>query len=386
MTDVPDQPQDRSDKKEADDAPKKKLSGKAKVILLLIAAVALVALGIWFVHYEMRGKYVETTDDAFLQADTVTVAPKVTGYVDKVYVVDHQVVTAGQPLIRIDPRDLLAKRAQYEAQVASADANAESARGALKEQGAAIDQAAAQLGISQRDASFATAEAARYAPLAASGAETREKLAERTNEAGKAANNVVAQRAALAAARLHVDSLQAQLHQALAQGRTARAQLDAANVDLAATEVTASVSGRIGDKQVRLGQFVSAGTRLMSVVPATIYVTANFKETQIGLMRTGQPADVEIDAIPGVVFNGRVDSLSPGTGAQFSLLPPQNATGNFTKIVQRVPVRIALAAGPRTAQLLMPGMSVKVKVDTLGAKGDLDERRDADRAAQVGTR
>jgi len=135
--------------------------------------------------------------------------------------------------------------------------------------------------------------------------------------------------------------------------------------------VRAAVAGRIGDKGVRVGQFVQPGTRMMSVVPlAAIYIVANFKETQIGLMRRGQPVEIEIDALPGTTLRGHVESLSPGTGAQFSLLPPQNATGNFTKIVQRVPVRIAIDASPAQRRLLVPGLSVEVAVDTIAAKNE----------------
>ncbi len=139
----------------------------------------------------------------------------------------------------------------------------------------------------------------------------------------------------------------------------------------------APIAGRVGDKTVTVGQFVSAGTRLMSLVPLDkLYVVANFKETQLALMRVGQPATIKVDALDGTELVGRVESLSPGTGAQFSLLPPQNATGNFTKITQRVPVRIALDATPAVRALLVPGLSVTVTVDTIGAKGDLKRIRD----------
>ena len=200
---------------------------------------------------------------------------------------------------------------------------------------------------SDADAKFAAGEVQRYTPLAESGAETREKLTTLRNQATQASNTAAAQHAALESAQRRIGALQAQIRQAEAQGETAQAQLSAANVNLGSTIVRASVDGRVGDKSVRVGQFVQSGTRLMSVVPlAKIYISANFKETQIGLMRPGQPATIEVDALPGVELKGHVDSVSPGTGAQFSLLPPQNATGNFTKIVQRVPVRIAIDAGP----------------------------------------
>jgi membrane fusion protein (multidrug efflux system) len=147
--------------------------------------------------------------------------------------------------------------------------------------------------------------------------------------------------------------------------------------------VKASVDGRVGDKSVRVGQYVSQGTRMMSVVPVqAIYITANFKETQLGLMGPGQPAHIKVDALSGVELRGHVESVSPGTGAQFSLIPPQNATGNFTKIVQRVPVRIAIDAGPDARRVLVPGLSVEVTVDTIGAKGEIARIKDQEQRRQ----
>jgi membrane fusion protein (multidrug efflux system) len=339
--------------------------------------LALILLLAWFIHYETRGKYVESTNDAYLRADSVTVSPKISGYVEQVLVADNQDVKAGQPLVRIDPRDYRAQSAQFQAQVDVADANAANVRATIGEQQAAIGQARAELAVARSDARFAAEEVARYTPLAASGAETREKLNSLRNQAAQAASRVAAQQAALTSAERRIGSLQAQIRQARAQGESAQAQLRAANVNVGSTIVRASVDGRVGDKTVRVGQFVQSGTRMMSVVPlGALYVAANFKETQIGLMRVGQPVTVEVDALPGVHLRGRVQSVSPGTGAEFSLLPPQNATGNFTKIVQRVPVRIAIDAGPEARAVLVPGLSLTVKVDTISAKGAEDRIKD----------
>lgn len=349
--------------------------------LLIAGIVVLIALIAWFVHYEVRGKYIESTNDAYLRADAVTVGPKISGYVEQVYVTDNQPVKAGQPLVRIDPRDYRAQAAQYQAQIDVATANADNIRAMIREQDAAIAQARAQLAVALSDAKFAADEVRRYTPLAQSGAETREKLSSLRNQAAQAANNAAAQRAALESAERRVGSLRAQVRQALSQGEAAQAQLAAANVNLASTIVRASVDGRVGDKSVRVGQFVQAGTRLMSVVPVrALYVVANFKETQIGLMRHGQPATIHVDALPGVDLRGHVESTAPGTGAEFSLIPPQNATGNFTKIVQRVPVRIAIDAGPEARKVLVPGLSVTVKVDTISAKGAADRIREQEEA------
>jgi membrane fusion protein (multidrug efflux system) len=353
---------------------RKRMSPRVKLILLVVAVIAAVAITIWLVQYETRGKYLESTNDAYIKADAVTVSPKISGYVDQVFVADNQDVKAGQPLVRIDARDYKAQTAQYQAQIDVAKANADNVRAGIHEQEAAIRQARAQLTASRADARFAAGEVVRYTPLAASGAETREKLTTLRNQATQAANTAAAQAAALSEAQRRISSLQAQVRQAQAQGEAAQAQLAAANVNLGSTTVKASIDGRVGDKSVRIGQFVSQGTRMMSVVPVqAIYITANFKETQLGLMRPGQPATIKVDALPGVALKGHVESVAPGTGAQFSLLPPQNATGNFTKIVQRVPVRVAIDAGSDARKVLVPGLSVTVEVDTIGAKGDLGQ-------------
>ncbi|HZU62397.1 MAG TPA: HlyD family secretion protein [Novosphingobium sp.] len=343
--------------------------------VLLGAGSVLAVAGICgFAYYEIYGRYQQSTEDAYVQADGVTVSPKVAGYVEKVFVVDNQAVKAGDPLVQIDPRDYRAQTAQYAAQIDAAKASATGAEAQIRQQQAAIDKAAADLAVARDQAAYAADQVGRYAPLAATGAETREHLASLKNDAAQARGRADAAAAALASARQAIGSLKAQLAQANAQGEGAQAQLDAANVNLSSTLIRAATDGRVGDKGVRQGQFVQPATRLMTVVPVNqIYITANFKETQMGLMRPGQPVHVRVDALPGVDILGKVDSVSPGTGAQFSVLPPQNATGNFTKIVQRVPVRVAIYAGPETRQLLVPGMSVEVTVDTRSAR-DANQR------------
>ncbi|WDZ97579.1 HlyD family secretion protein [Herbaspirillum sp. WKF16] len=362
---------------------KKRMSPRARFILRALMVIALVIVAAWILYYQFRGKYLESTNDAFVYADSVTVSPKVSGYVEQVFVADNQDVKAGQPLVRIDPRDYSAQAAQSKAQIDAAGASEEAARAQLAEQKAAIDQARAQLASAEEDARFAAAEVERYTPLAASGAETRERLTTLRNQSAQARSTVAARRAALDAAQLRVHSIQAQVRQAQAQGETAKAQYDAAAVNLGSTEVRASVDGRIGDKQVRVGQFVSAGTRMMTVVPSNFYVTANYKETQIGMMRIGQPAVIKVDALPGLEFQGHVESISPGTGAQFSLLPPQNATGNFTKIVQRVPVRIAVDASPQDRKVFVAGLSVTVEVNTIAARDEARAQRERNSEANA---
>ncbi|WP_097092948.1 HlyD family secretion protein [Novosphingobium sp. Chol11] len=340
--------------------------GTAAVIVLIIGAI-------WFIRHQTYGKYQQSTEDAYLQADSVTVSARVSGYISEVLVHENQDVKPGQPLLRIEAPDYPAQAAQGQAQINLAAANAENAQALIGEQEAAIAQARAMLAAAQTKARFAAAEVARYTPLAASGAEPREKLATLRTQAAQAAQDVAAQRATTEGAERRIASLQAQIAQAKAQGQSARAQLEAAQRNVRDMVIRASVAGRVGDLSARVGQFVQPGLRLMSVVPVEqLYLEANFKETQLGLMRQGQPAEIEVDALPGMTLHGHVASLAPGTGAQFSLLPPQNATGNFTKIVQRVPVRIAIDADPSIKKLLLPGMSVGVSVDTRSAREELE--------------
>ncbi|MBT2189050.1 HlyD family secretion protein [Sphingobium nicotianae] len=354
---------------DTDDKPAQRISGRARIILLVAALVLVVGGAFWFAYHQMRGKYYEETNDAEIRADMVTVAPRIAGYVSQVLVSDNQDVKAGQPLLRIDARDYEARQAQADAQIAVARAAADNVRATISEQLATIDQTRAQLAQARAKAAYDAAEVARYAPLVETGAEKREQLAQLRATATQSAAQVRAQEAALAVQQRRVGTLESQIRQSDAQAQGARAQRASANVDVNATLVRAASDGRIGDKTVTMGQFVQPGMRLMSIVPLDkIYVVANFKETQLGLIRPGQPATISVDALGGTELHGKVASIMPGTGAQFSILPPENATGNFTKIVQRVPVRIELDASPEARRLLVPGLSVTATVDTISAR------------------
>lgn len=326
-----------------------------------IVAASIVA---WLLHYAMVGKYVESTNDAYIQADIIAVAPKVSGYVAAVYVANNQEVKSGQLLLRIDSREYAAQLAQSQAQVEVANAGADNARAQLEEQIAAVAQTRAQLQAAEHDTKFNQGQVQRYLSLVSTGAESPARLSSLQNQAAQAVANEAALRAALKKASLAVVSIEAQIRQAEAQAKAAVAQVTAANVNLVATELRASTDGRVGDSQVRVGQFVAVGTRMLSVVPRQLYITANFKETQLSRMRIGQRVTIHVDAFPGKDLRGRIDSFSPGTGAQFSLLPPQNATGNFIKIVQRVPIRIAIDPSDEVGAPLAAGMSVTVDVAT----------------------
>jgi len=343
----------------------------AALALLLVAAL------VWGWN-TWSHRFWQSTNDATLQADQVAISARESGTIGAVLVADNQRVPAGAPLVRIDPVDFRIRLAGAEAGVAGAEAARTTAAAALAEAKAGIASATAEQAAARATLDHAAREVARYRPLVEQGAEPAQVLAQWTQQRDAAQAALAARTASLEAARQRVASLAAQIGEAAARARSAEVQRQSAARDLALTEVTAPVAGRIAARAVRLGQYVQPGTRLLTIVPSDdLYVTANFKETQVGLMRPGQRAVVHVDALPGVDFPGKVVSVTPGTGAQFSLIPPQNATGNFTKVVQRVPVKIALDAGPTARRVLAPGMSVTVEVDTGSAREDL-ERIDAE--------
>jgi membrane fusion protein (multidrug efflux system) len=340
-----------------------------RTALLIGGVVVLVALAVLGFDWWTHGRFVQGTDDAYLRADGVTVAPKVSGYVDQVYVSDNQDVKAGEPLVRIDARSYDAAFAQQAAAIDARRADIEAAERQVAQQDAAVAEARVRLGTGKINADYATGESARYRKLSQQGVETTERYTQAKNQADQAVEQVKADEAGLAVAERQTQALKAQITQAQAQLEAARAAARAAHQN---TLITAAIDGRVGDKTVRLGQFVQPGTRLMDVVPIQhVYLVANFKETQIGRMRVGQHASVKIDAFGGRTIDAVVESFSPGTGAQFALLPPENATGNFIKIVQRVPVRLRLLPPPSLRGQLIPGLSATVKIDTLqvGARG-----------------
>ena len=347
------------------EAPEAKAGPSRRIVLLGIGAVLLVAGAIWGVRWWTVGRFIESTDDAYLQADSVTIAPKVSGYVAEVYVVDNQAVKTGDPLVRLDRRQYQAILEQANATIAARKADIARGAAELLQQQANIAQAKAQLEGARSSETHAIQEVKRYEPLVATGAETNEKLADLVNARNQAAATVAADVAALQSAERQPATTQAQIEQSRAQLQAAEASFRQAQLDTGDTIVRSTLDGRVGDRTVRVGQYAQPGTRFMTIVPVQdVYLEANFKETQIGLMRAGQPATIHVDALSGTDLHGSVVSFSPGTGSQFALLPPQNATGNFTKIVQRVPVRIHIDAGQETRSVLVPGLSVTVKVDT----------------------
>jgi membrane fusion protein (multidrug efflux system) len=346
-----------------------------KRVLLAVVLIALAIAGAsWFAYWWTHGRFIETTDDAYLQTDSVTIAPKVSGYVAEVRVADNEAVAAGAQLVRLDVRQYQAAVDQAQATVDARAADLARAEADVEQQKAIVAQAQAEQQVARVALEHAADDVRRYAPLTAQGAETAVHLAELTSTRDQARATLTAKAAAVRSAQAQVTSMTAQIAQARAQLEAAGASLRQSQLDLQNTTLVSPLAGRVGDRSVRVGQYVQPGTRLMSVVPVhAVYLEANFKETQMRRMRVGQPATLHVDALRGVDLHGVVDSFAPGTGAQFALLPPENATGNFTKIVQRVPVRIRIETGSETRNLLLPGLSVTVDVDTRSAR-DEDKR------------
>ena len=334
---------------------------------VVLAIAAVLALAYWW----LVGRFIQSTDDAYLQADSVTVAPKVSGYVTDVYVGDNVPVKVGDPLVRLDSRQYQAALDQAQATIDARKADILRAQAGVPQQRAAIEQAKAQQQVAAVNSRHAEDEVRRYGPLATTGAESGDQLSVLTTNRDQARATLTADAAALDQAQARMADLNAQLMQAQAQLEVAQASARQAQLDMQDTLIRSSLAGRVGDRTVRVGQYAQPGTRMMTVVPVqSIYLTANFKETQVGRLRAGQRASLHVDALAVADLHGVVDSFAPGTGSQFALLPPENATGNFTKIVQRVPVRIRIDADANTRKLLVPGLSVTVDVDTRPAHDD----------------
>ena len=336
-----------------------------KTVVIGLALAVLALGGIAGRYWWTVLRFEQSTDDAYVQSDVSVIAPKVEGYIKKVKVADNEEVPEGKILFVIDDRDFKAKVAQAEAAVALAEASAATYDSRLTLQQSMIDQAAAVVRSAEADLARTELDYKRYSTLMTSDFASRQRYEQAEADARKAEAALLKSRAALAAEQNQLGVLHAQQREEQARLQQARANLQLAQNDLDNTVIRAPMSGIAGNRAGQAGQYVKPGTQLLSLVPLPrVYVTANFKETQLTRMRPGQRAEVAVDAYPDQTLEGRVESFAPGSGAQFSLLPPDNATGNFTKIVQRVPVRIALPSeNPLTARL-RPGLSVTVTVDT----------------------
>jgi len=343
---------------------------------LIAAGIAVLVAGAGMVAI-LASPSTESTDDAYIGADATTVAPKVRGLVAEVLVRDNQVVRAGDRLIRIDSEEFDAKVETARAEVADAEAGVAAARAALlslaaEEALSAANVSAAQTAIRAANAQSerATADARRYAALVASGAvavrdadSVRAAAVSAEQDVARSSALLTVAREALRVTAARRPTLLAALEKANATVARDRAALDLALQDQRHTVVVAPIDGVVGNRQVQQGDYVQPGSRLLTLVPLkALYVTANFKETQTGRMEPGQRATVRVDALGAKPLTGVVESIAPGSGSQFSLLPFEPGTGNFTKIVQRVAVRIRLDPGQAAVDRLRPGLSVTAKV------------------------
>jgi membrane fusion protein (multidrug efflux system) len=339
-------------------------SGLKRFALGLAVTTGIVAAAAFGYRYWTVGQYLVSTDDAYVQADYTTTAPKVSGYISEVLVQDNQPVKAGQVLARIDDRDFKTALDQAKADVEAAAAAIRNIDAQLVLQQSVIDQEKADIASSEAGLKFADQEYARYTDLAKTGAGTVQHAQQADSTLRQKAAQLAGDKAGLVAAQKKIDVLTTERASAVAQLAHASAVEHQAELNLGYTTITSAVDGTVGSRTLRVGQFVQAGTQLMAIVPLhAVYIVANYKETQLTHVRDGQKATVEIDTFPGVALAGHVDSLSPASGLEFALLPPDNATGNFTKIVQRIPVKIVLD-DPALAGLLRPGMSVEPTIET----------------------
>lgn len=336
--------------------------------LLLIAGAPLLALilgGLYAMHWWSTGRFLEETDDAYIGGNVTVIGPKVAGYIDEVLVSDNQPVKAGDVLIRLDARDYRANLAKAEGAVAAEEALLANLDATEQLQYAVIGQARAGIDAASAETARSRDDNTRYKRLVSSNAVSVES-AQRADATFKTAQALSARaQAELLAAQRQLAVIETQKQQARAALQQARAERDLAQLNLGYTELRAPVDGVIGNRRARVGAYAQAGSQQLSVVPASgLWVDANFKEDQLARMKPGQRVRIRADVLTGQEFHGHLDSLAPATGSLFSVLPPENATGNFTKIVQRVPVRIVLDPADGVLGHLRPGLSVTAEVDT----------------------
>ncbi len=342
-----------------------------RLLLTIAGVVALVLIALYGSHWWTNGRFIEETDDAYIGGDVTVIGPKVAGYVEEVLVTDNQRVKAGDLLIRLDSRDYRASLAKAEGAVAAEEALLANLDATEQLQHAVIGQARAGIDAAGAETARSRDDNARYKKLVGSNAVSVES-AQRADATFRTAQAQSARaQAQLLATQRQLDVIATRKQQARAALMQARAERDLAQLNLGYTELRAPVDGVIGNRRARVGVYAQAGSQLLSVVPASgLWVDANFKEDQLAHMVPGQRVSIHADVLSGREFHGHLDSLAPATGAQFSVLPPENATGNFTKIVQRVPVRILLDPADGVLGQLRPGLSVTASVDTKTAPKD----------------
>ncbi|WP_454623691.1 HlyD family secretion protein [Bradyrhizobium cenepequi] len=349
-------------------APSSTLGRLAIPVFAVLSAFAFIALATLRWDEWVGSATIQTTNDAYVRAELTRLSSRVAGEVLTVAVKDFQHVKAGDLLVQIDPADYEAQVAQAEAGVAAAQAALDNLNNQVELQYATIAQAeAAQVSAAALEVE-ARQEQERQQSLSQTEAGTRQRLEQATAAYAKAQADVRASRAVIAAQRHQLEVLQGTKKQRAADLDAAKAQLAAAKLKLGYTKIVAPFDGVVGERQVQPGDYVNIGTNLINVVPLpNVYVIANYKETQLTRVRAGQPVEIMVDSFPNVKLHGRVERIAPASGSQFALLPPDNATGNFTKVVQRIPVRIQFDENQPLLSRLLPGMSVVTSINTSDA-------------------
>ncbi len=338
---------------------------RKKLTLSGLALLAAVGTTWYGYHWWNVARWQESTDDAYVGGDMTPIAPHVAGFVTQILVKDNQLVHKGELLVRLDDRDAQAALARDDAIVTQREATLESLKSSRALQGSTVLQAKAEVASKMAAAQFAALDAERYRRLARTEYGSRQNAQRSESARAQAEAAVSAARAGLDAARQRLSVLDGQIAEAGAAIAEAKATLETARLNLGYTEVRSPIDGYVGNRAAQVGAYVSTGTYLLTIVPSHgLWVDANFKEDQLGRIRGGDPATIVADVLPGQVLHGHVASLAPATGATFSVIPPENATGNFTKIVQRVPVRIVLDDDHPPPGRLRPGLSTTVTVDS----------------------
>lgn len=335
---------------------------------LLIGAAALVflaAAAAYGIYFWTTARFRVSTDDAYVEAHSVLISPKVTGYISEVPVDDNQAVKAEQVIARIDPRDYQTALDQAHANVAAAQASIGTLNQQIAQQKLVVEQDRQQVASDQAALVYSQQDFQRYTQLAKDGYGTVQRAQQAQADIREKDARLQHDTAVVAAAAKQIGVFEAQVAQATATLAQQQAMEHQAELNLSYTTITAPVDGTVAVRTLRVGEYVEAGTQLMAVVPLqAIYITANYKETQLTDVRPGQPVTITIDTFSSAKVHGHVESLAPASGQEFALLPPDNATGNFTKIVQRIPVKIVVDKDDPLAGVLRPGMSVEPTIDT----------------------
>ncbi|MGF1757603.1 HlyD family secretion protein [Photobacterium sagamiensis] len=343
---------------------KKSNNKKAPLIATLIMlSFGIAAGGYWFGH----GQYFQSTDNAYLQGDITNISPKVSGYIIQSYVDDNQHVKAGQLLAKIDDRDYTTAKNQANANLAVSAAAIDNLDAQYQLQQTLIRQAKSQIASAQAEHERAQQQMSRTHSLLKRNYSSQDEVDDAASHLKVTKAQLDEANARSQASKDQLNVINSQIAQAQAAITEAKAHLEQADLNLSYTNIYAPVDGIVGKRSLRVGLYVQPGMPLMSLVPTkAVWIEANFKETQLAKIHPGQKVTVELDAFPDQPLDGIVDSFSPATGAKFALLPPENATGNFTKIVQRVPVKIVLPHPEQLTGQLIPGLSVIATVDTRG--------------------